>query len=534
MEKRIAWGDQGNGMYRNPVLNADFPDSDIQQVGDTYYMICSKMNMVPGMVILESKDMVNWSILGHVWEKLTWDPKYNWDRMDGYIYGVWAGDLAYHDGTWYCYHVDASVGVIMSSAKDIHGPWTEPHLMRLNADISAAPYCDDPSVFWDEEEHQAYLGLNAGPTGDGVTEIRMFKMSWDGRELLDEGKTIYRGLGAEALKIYRFNGFWYLFMAEWLYNEDDPNAPRIITSPIHDRKQIVLRSKTNSIYGPFDKKIVLQRGNGIERSCSQGALLQAPDNSWWYLHQLIQNCEHPFEGRPQMLEPVEWVDGWPEIVKDCNDDGIGEPVLEYKKPIEGYPITRPQTSDEFDSEQLSPQWEWNHNPRNTHWSLTDRKGYLRLSASLPIDNGGFLRACNTLSQRVMGTGKGDATAKIDTSGMVAGQKAGFTRLGGVHHLLGILVEKTGEKRIYFESSAGTFLAGPVLEQDILYIRSVNDGYKAKFSYSYDNVDFTSFGPEFTLEFGRWLGERLGLYTYNENIEAGYIDIEWFHYDYYDE
>jgi len=532
MGKKISWGDQGNGFYRNPVLNADYPDVDIQQVGDTYYMIASKKTMVPGMVILESKDMVNWSLLGHVWDKLTWDPKYNWDQMNGYPYGVWAGDLAYHDGTWYCYHIDATVGVIMSSAENITGPWTEPYVMRRNSEISNAPYCDDPGVYWDEEEHQAYLGLNAGPTGEGgVTEIRMFKMSWDGRELLDEGEIIYHGPGAEALKIYRLHGYWYLFMAEWFFSDD---APRKIPSPIHDRKQIVLRSKTNSIYGPYDKKVVLQRGNGIERSCSQGALLQAPDQSWWYLHQLIQNCDHPFEGRPQMLEPVEWINGWPLIGKDINNDDIGEPVIEYKKPIDGYPITRPHTNDEFEQTELTPQWEWNHNPRNTHWSLTDRPGHLRLSASLPVNDGGFMKACNTISQRVMGTGQGEATAKIDISGMAAGQKAGFARFGGAHNLLGVVVDQTGEKRIYFESSTGVFQLGPVIEQDTLYLRSTNNSYNAKFYYSFDNKAFVQFGPEFLLVFGRWLGDRLGLYSYNELSEKGYLDIDWFHYEYFDE
>lgn len=94
-----AWGDQGDGTYINPILNADYPDSDIEQVGDTYYMITSKQHMSPGMVILESKDMVNWSITGHVWDSLSWGPEYNWDRMNGYSFGVWAGDLAYHDNT---------------------------------------------------------------------------------------------------------------------------------------------------------------------------------------------------------------------------------------------------------------------------------------------------------------------------------------------------------------------------------------------------------------------------------------------------
>ena len=119
MSRSINWGDLGNGMYRNPILNADFPDCDVEQFGDTYYMIASKQHMVPGMVILESKDLVNWRILGHVWPKLSWDDRYNWDQMGWNSFGVWAGDLAYHEGLWYCYQIDAKVGVVMSTASDI-------------------------------------------------------------------------------------------------------------------------------------------------------------------------------------------------------------------------------------------------------------------------------------------------------------------------------------------------------------------------------------------------------------------------------
>ncbi len=83
-----SWGDQGDGTYRNPILNADYPDVDVEQRGDSYYMISSKQHMSPGMVILESKDMVNWTTIGHVWDKLSWAPEYNADRMGGYPFGV--------------------------------------------------------------------------------------------------------------------------------------------------------------------------------------------------------------------------------------------------------------------------------------------------------------------------------------------------------------------------------------------------------------------------------------------------------------
>ncbi len=78
-----SWGDLGDGTSKNPILNADYPDSDVEQVGDTYYMISSKQHMSPGMVILESKDMVNWTTIDHVWDSLSLAPEYNWDQMSG-------------------------------------------------------------------------------------------------------------------------------------------------------------------------------------------------------------------------------------------------------------------------------------------------------------------------------------------------------------------------------------------------------------------------------------------------------------------
>ncbi len=517
-----TWGDQGDGTYRNPILNADYPDVDVEQLGDTYYMISSKQHMAPGMVILESRDMVNWTTIGHVWPRLSWDPKYNWDRMAGYKFGVWAGDLAHHDGRWYCYQVDTTNGLYMSSAPDIRGPWTEPHLML------AKTRWTDPAVYWDDEARQAYLVCNFGGVKGKGNELRLFKMSWDGRELIDEGVPIHYGRGAEAAKIYRHDGRWYVFFAQWF--RPDPRRPEDPNASPGDRKQMVMRSKTDSLYGPYELKVVYERGNGVIRSCSQGALMQAPDGSWWYTHQLIQNIPAPFQGRPQMLQPVRWVDGWPQIGIDCDGDGIGEPVLRHAKPIKGFPVTAPPTDDEFASPRLGHQWEWNHNPRDHHWSLTERPGWLRLKAGVPVGKGGFWGACNTLSQRLMGTTTGKATARFDLSGMKPGQKAGFVRFGGVYHLLGVRVDGDGTRRLFF-SANGKVTLGQAHESDLLWLRTTNEGDRARFFWSTDGTAFAPFGPTFTVKFGRWTGDRLGFFCWNETRDAGRVDIDWFHYEY---
>jgi len=227
---------------------------------------------------------------------------------------------------------------------------------------------------------------------------------------------------------------------------------------------------------------------------------------------------------------VQWIDGWPLIGKDVDGDGIGEPVLHHKKPIDGFPVAAPATDDEFDSTNLGPQWEWNHNPRNTRWSLTERPGWLRLKASVPVATGGFWKACNTLSQRIMGTTTGTAVARFDLAGMRPGQRAGMVRFGGVYHLLGVSVDPQGRRQLFFDGD-GTLVDGPPLATDALWIRTSNDGDQASFAYSTDGRKFQAFGPVFTIKFGMWTGNRLGFFCWNDVDETGRLDVDCFHYDY---
>jgi len=515
-----SWGDQGDGTYKNPMLNGDYPDVDIEQVGDTYYMITSTNHYAPGMTLLKSRDIVNWRIIGHVFEKLTWEPAYNFDKMSGYGAGVWAGDLAYHDGTWYCYFIDTRSGLYMSSARDITGPWSRPICMLRKQRWT------DPAAFWDEDEKQAYLVCNFG--SDPVqrkNQTRLFRMSWDGKRLLDEGTPLYHGSGAEAAKIYKIDRYYYIFLAQWIDG---------------DRKQLVLRGK--SMYGPFERKIVMEKAAGALRSVCQGALVQAADGSWWYTHQLVQHREKikgPFagkstgssyEGRSQWLIPVKWRDGWPVLGEDPDGNGIGNTVAGWAKPIPRHPVDAPQTDDEFDSKKLGPQWQWNHNPRDDRWSLTERPGWLRLKANVPIGKGGFWNASNTISQRLMGKGKGVVTAKVDISGMKPGQQAGFCRHSGQFVLLGVRVSHGGVKKLIFNNN-GKVKEGPVIRKDLIYYRTQNDGNQAFYEYSLDGRKFRRFGGPFQLQFGRWRGDRPGFYCWNDKSPTGHIDIDYFHYDY---
>jgi len=285
-----SWGDQGDGTFRNPVLNSNYPDSDVEKFGDKWYMISSKGRYMKGMTILESDDLVNWSIVGGIVDSVDW-----YDEGEENGEGVWAGDLVYHEGQWYCYFIDISKGLFVSTIDDIRGSWSKPMLIMERKGMT------DPAVYFDADSKKGYLVCNYEIVGIGDKRIyynKLFELSWDGLQVVDQGRDIYVESGAEAAKIYKIDGYFYLFFSEWTTNH---------LGRKDDRRQIVLRSR--NITGPYEKKVLLERDPVTGRSSSQGALVQAPNGSWWYFHQLIQQ-RNTHEGRPQCLIPVTWQDGW--------------------------------------------------------------------------------------------------------------------------------------------------------------------------------------------------------------------------------
>jgi len=514
----LPWGDQGDGTYRNPVLNADFADSDIEwdAASRTWFMITSTNHLAPAMTVLASRDLVNWRYAAHVWPGLSWKPDYDWRAMDGYRWGTWAGDLSHHDGRWFCHMIDKTYGLIVSTAPQPTGPWSEPVTVLQRMDWT------DPAVYWDETAKQGYLLCHWGDTPGGPKgwhDLRLFKLSADGTKLLDDGVVVYSGPRSEAAKIHRIDGRWYIMAIDWVDG---------------DRKQIALRSTTGSIYGPYERRVVLQRGNGFTHSACQGSLVQDAAGAWWFMHQLVQNGTPNFQGRPQALEPVQWIDGWPQIGADIDADGVGEPVWVHAKPAaagEDARDIRLATSDEFDSPTLGLQWLWNHNPRDDRWSLTVRPGWLVLTAGKPVREGGFWRAANTLSQPILGTARGDAIVKLDLAAMRTGQVGGLCHFSDVCQLLGVRIAADGARTL-FANHNGREAAGPALAHDTIWLRSSWQRDAATFAYSLDGATWQPFGEKFKLTAGNWRGDRVGLFTWNDATDdaaqAGALAADWFH------
>jgi beta-xylosidase len=470
-----AWGDQGDGTYRNPILPADYSDPDAIRVGDRFFLVASDFHFM-GMQVLASSDLVNWEIIGQVFHRLTVDPKY--DAMTAYAEGTWAPTLRYHDGTFYVFVCTPHDGLFMWHAKDPAGPWSD------TVTVKAVDRWEDPCPFWDDDG-QAYLVHSR----HGAGPLILHRMSPDGSALLDDGVEIYRGPVAEGPKLFKRNGCYYISLPE---------------GGVEKGGQTVLRSR--NIRGPYERREVLPPG-----SPHQGALVELANGDWWFL--AFQSSGHL--GRVTHLMPVMWgEDGWP-VFGDH-----GRTVERWAKPRVApvSPARQPERSDDFAGAALAPRWQWNHNPVDAAWSLAERPGWLRLKA-LPAADPATAR--NTLTQKLWSTA-GVIDVKLDLRAMADGQRAGFAFMSGaVFDWVGV-AQHGSIRRIEWAGGEGPEVVG-----GDLWLRGTYTGATARLLYSFDGTTYADTGASVALKFGKWKGARVAVFCFGPS--PGNVDVDYIHY-----
>lgn len=485
--------------YRNPILFADYSDPDVIRDGGSYYLIASTFHFVPGIPILESPDLVHWTILGHAVRRLDMDPRYSMIGGNRYGMGVWAPAIRKHGGLFYIYFPTPAEGIFVTTASGITGPWSSPHAVIAEAGL------EDPCPFWDDDG-TAYLihsRTGAGP-------LILHRMSADGMHVLDEGKVIVDDPAhlpvLEGPKLYKRGGYYYIF------------AP---FGGVNTGSQAVLRSR--QLYGPYESRVVLAQGDTKINGPHQGAYVETPAGQGWFIHFQSDGAH----GRIVHLEPVRWRDGWPIVGKDPASTVIGEPVPAGPLPGDPEVVSHqlPQTSDEFSVAQLNPQWEWNHNPDDAHWSLTARRGYLRL---LPMSAGDLLSARNTLTQ-CMQDNSFTFTVRLDLDGMKSGVHAGLAMFEKAASGLEVVQSRDQRHLDYFHLT--THAVGPELKLSVLQLRVAVNGDQASYSFSLDGGrSFQPLGPVTPIHFSWWKGSRPALFAYTtQATDPGAVDFDWAHY-----
>ena len=520
----VLWqADLGNGFYKNPVLYADYSDPDVVAMGEDFYMTASSFNNAPGLPILHSRDLVNWTLLGHALKSLVPEDVYGVPQHGN---GVWAPNIRYHDGKVWIFYPDPDFGIYMTQTEDPKaGGWSEPVLILPGKGMI------DPTPLWDDDG-QAWLLHAWAKSRSGKNNILTLReMSWDGTEVADEGKVIidghqltgYRTL--EGPKFYKRNGYYYIF------------AP---AGGVPVGWQAVFRSRM--INGPYESRVAMEQGDTLVNGPHQGAWVQTPSGEDWFVH-FQSNLAY---GRIVHLQPMRWAHDWPVIGSDADGDGVGNPVSTYGKPDvgKGYPTSEesmqsPPASDEFERLSLGLQWQWNANSRSEWYSLSERSGFLRLYArQQPDQDSHNLWLMPSLLLQKLPAPNFIAEVTFEIPRGARDLSAGLLMFGEDYAWVGVQQdEDSGEMLLGYASChdapAGCledFKAEKALDSNALTVRmTVANGGGTVFSYLEENGRFKAIGELFQARPGRWVGAKVGLFARvngADKADAGnYVDID---------
>lgn len=505
--------DQGNGMYKNPVLHADYSDPDAIRVGDDFYMTASSFEDVPGLPILHSKDLVNWKLIGHALPRLIPVEHFSVPRHGE---GVWAPSIRYHKNEFYIYYPDPDFGIYLTKAKHPAGPWSEPILVEAGKGLI------DPCPLWDDNGDAYLVHAYAGSRAGIKSIIVVKRMNDEGTKVIDHGKLVYDGHETdptiEGPKFYKRNGYYYIF------------AP---AGGVSTGWQTVLRSK--NIYGPYERKIVMHQGSTKINGPHQGAWINTPSGEDWFLH--FQDKEA--YGRIVHLQPMKWINDWPVIGDDKDGDGIGEPVTVYKKPAikNTQIITLPET-DEFNETELGLQWQWMSNPKAWWYFLNPAKGSLRLYAVRQTSETQNLWGTGNMLLQKFPAPAFSMTTKLSfhPNTKQKDERAGLAVMGLSYAAIYLESTNDGLQLVYAvcnnadkgNKESKTIIANNVKNNIIVRVE-VKPGGNCTFSYSFDGQDFIQAGDVFTATPGKWKGAKAGIFcTVTEQTnDAGYADFDWF-------
>jgi beta-xylosidase len=493
-----AWGEQTDGTYRNPLLPADFSDIDCIRVGRDYYAISSTMQFSPGMTVLHSRDLVNWEIASNAVTDLTQiSSALGWREMNRYGRGVWAGTLRYHKGRFFLFFGTPDEGYFMTSATSAQGPW-EPLTPLLKQ-----PGWDDCTALWDKDGKAYFLGTCFK---DGY-KTYLFDMAPDGRSIDPaSARLVNEGGHREANKLIHHGGYYYLIFSEY-----KPGVGRY-----------VMAKRDRSMSGSFSEERQLLLPCVEDREPNQGGIVDARGK--WYF--LTHHGTGDWAGRVASLLPVTWIDGWP-MMGDVSEGLPGKMVWHGRMPLSKGSMLQMQKGDDFDGTvSLGPQWQWNYQPRDSMYSLTERPGWLRMYAFRPLKENHLLAVGNILTQRTYRTPGSEVVMKMDVGHLADGQHAGLCHFSAASAALGV-VSRDG--KMYMEYRLNDSLQlGCAIDSKELWLKSAwsNDGLSS-FSFSTDGQTFHPFGT-YQLTWGYYRGDRVGLFSYNDRAEAGYVDVDFFH------
>jgi xylan 1,4-beta-xylosidase len=513
--------------FSNPILSGFYPDPSICRVGDNYYLINSTFAYYPGINVMQSKDLVNWKIIGYA---LSNPETFNLDGA-GVSRGLFAPTIRYHDGIYYitCTLVDKG-GNFVVTAKDPAGPWSDPvWLPEVNG--------IDPSLFFDNDG-KAYLIYNSIPPDnkplyDGHRTIRIREFDYKDLKVMGEEEILVNGgtditqkpVWIEAPHIFRLtekgepakgsdDGYYYLICAQG--------------GTAYDHSEVVFRSK--NVYGPYvsykNNPILTQRNLKRDRkfaitSTGHADFVQTLNDDWWAV---FLGCRPypPYEkdfyntGRETFLAPVKWIDGWP-IINPGNKEVqyfYPYPLKEQRNPGDIQYNGNLTYRDDFNSPELDLNWMFLRIPHEKWYSLSDKDGYLSIKLLPETCTGNMNPAFLAHRQQNL---KCSASSSLLFNSEKENEKAGLVIFMNEHRFYYICKSsENGEPVVQLFKSTNNQDADSAM-QLIASVKLTKDQSTEKINFKIvaDNTYYSFF---YSFEDGKWIALR-------DNLDAAYIRAE---------
>lgn len=502
-------------IYKNPVIPGFYPDPSVCRVGEDFYLVNSSFEYFPGVPIWHSRDLIHWQQIGHVLTRRSQLELAGVKCSDG----IYAPTIRFHSGVFYMITTWVSGGVYKNfyvTATNPAGPWSDP----IWYDQSGI----DPSLLFDDDG-KVYFQSNRGMTFKMERAIYQSEIDIKTGRRLTNPKMLWRGSGGsyvEGPHIYKRDGWYYLLTAEG--------------GTSYGHTVAVARSK--DVWGPYEPcphNPILTNRHAYEQIHGTGHadLVEAGDGSWWMAHLAFRKTVGDVHtlGRETCLAPVEWRDGWPVV----NQTGTNSEIVTANT-LPSQPWPQLPARDDFDSDTLGLPWIHLRNPVGENYSLTERKGFLRLRGS---EQNLFDVASPTFVARRQQHFEFTATASLEFVPESSSDEAGLSLLMTNEHHYAFCVTKRGSKPmlvVSFNLELIRHIAAEVpLVPGGVQLRIVGTRELYYFSFSQHGAPFREvakvntryLGTEVT---GGYNGVVIGLYaTGGGKPAAGPVDFDWFEY-----
>lgn len=510
--------DNGDGTFKNPIIHADYSDPDVVRIGDDFFMTASSFNASPGLPILHSKDLINWKIVNYALKEIL--PK-DIFAVPQHGNGVWAPSIRFHNNEVYIYWGDPDFGIYMVKTNNPFSDWEKPVLVMEGKGLI------DPCPLWDDDGNVYLVHGYAGSRRGVKSLLTVNKMNKEGTKVLDAGIHVFDGhenhATVEGPKFYKRNGYYYIF------------AP---AGGVATGWQLVLRSK--NIYGPYEEKVVLEQGSTKINGPHQGAWVETQNGESWFFH--FQDLDA--YGRVVHLQPMIWKNDWPVIGKDFDGNGIGEPVIQHKKPTLGkiHPIETPAETDNFYDLTIGLQWQWQANSDVVWHAKLPGNNFLRLFSIKPMNE--FLNLWNTpnlLLQKFPAPNfSGTTKIKLVLEEELEGKSAGLIIMGTDYATLTINHYKNGffisQKEVLNANKGGEEIENEhkrITSDTIFFkVKVTSPNAMCQFYYSENGKNYFKIGKPFKAKPGKWIGSKIGLFCVSsKNSKVGsYADFSFFTID----